>query len=159
MEPERAEAVENMGRAMRAALRAESGDFDRLTETLTHLRHMFHDEAAAALGPVINRAAAAMPMDTAEDKSRVCSWVNAVAHEHRLSLRCPSPPGLPALLTMYARHPAEDAGRFRFVGRDRSGRRFCSPIFDELPHLELIEDPLRPEHFSRDPRKGRAPGR
>jgi hypothetical protein len=122
-------------------------DYDARAAALATLRRVTHEEIAAALEPALNRRLEAMPHDDLMAKRELAIWTNEQIKRLGLAIRCKRT-GRPAILLGAADKAGDTEGRFRLELRDEDNRVIRTLSKRRLPHLELMEHPVRAESFS-----------
>lgn len=114
-------------------------EYDKRIVQLRELRHLFHQEMAAALESAFNRKLSGMNSDDISAKRALCTWVNAELRSVGLAVQCPVT-HLASILVAHTARSGDVQGRFLFeLARDASGHAYrkCSRVV--LPSLTLLE--------------------
>ena len=141
--------------ALQSVLAGLPEDYPSRYAELVKMSHVFHQEIAKSLEPAIAvQAKAAEVPDLAERRSQV-TRLNEDLRRLHLALRCPKTQR-PAILIADIRTNREgetEGLRFRLQVHGEAGKTFKSFSSNGLPPLDLMEDAVRIETFSRSLRK------
>ncbi len=125
-------------------------DYPQAAVWAAQITQAFRDRMAEVLQPRLKSHLTSMPADSLEEKRNLATWVNGELHKLGMTIRCPKT-GRPAVLYadfQDAEH--ETVTRFRTTtsSADSRGSRRTT-VSQDLPTLDIMPTPVRPERFSR----------
>lgn len=135
-------------RVIRTALSEGSREYEAVAHRVTRVRHLVHEELAAALSGPFASKLRQMDRRDLESRRELAAWANDQTRTWGLAIRCPAT-GAPSILIADARDEEGSPGRLRLQHRDHDGRVIRTCGSTSLPKFVLMEDLPRKEGRAR----------
>ncbi len=145
-------SIASVIRALKGFFESLPSDYASTAMQATELRHVFHEQLAAAIQPRLNDHLQRQPQKSLEEKQALASWVNAELRHLGLTMRCPQTSQPATLIADYKTAEEAHVSRFRIQSNHPDGKRVRSNRSASVPFLELMEDPPRRESLAREHR-------
>lgn len=134
--------VERLNNAVRDAVATEpKQSLEKLIQWQRSLRDSVDQLVAARIGPALSDYARSMPLDSGEEKRKLCRSVNEILRKTHLTI-CDSNAGGYGFLK-YSSTRESDAGRFylELIGRNRNQTRRLEFPFTDFKLMGLPRSP------------------